>query len=77
MDLAGNIIAGGVPEELAKLPHLKVLDLSDNNLAGSIPSDKVFRSMGKEAYEGNANLCGLPLTAYSSRKLVSVLVGLV
>ncbi|XP_009116312.1 leucine-rich repeat receptor-like protein kinase TDR [Brassica rapa] len=77
MDLAGNIIAGGVPEELAKLPHLKVLDLSDNNLAGSIPSDKVFRSMGKEAYEGNANLCGLPLkpcAAYSSRKLVSVLV---
>ncbi|KAF8102026.1 hypothetical protein N665_0201s0317 [Sinapis alba] len=77
MDLAGNIIAGEVPETLAKLPHLKVLDLSDNNLAGSIPSDKVFRSMGKQAYEGNANLCGLPLkpcAAYSSRKLVSVLV---
>ncbi|KAG2328847.1 hypothetical protein Bca4012_021527 [Brassica carinata] len=77
MDLAGNIIAGGVPETLSKLPHLKVLDLSDNSLAGSIPSDKVFRSMGKQAYEGNANLCGLPLkpcAAYSSRKLVSVLV---
>ncbi|KAJ0246864.1 Leucine-rich repeat-containing protein [Hirschfeldia incana] len=77
MDLAGNIIAGGVPESLAKLTHLKILDLSDNHLTGSIPSDKVLRSMGKQAYEGNANLCGLPLkpcAGYSSRKLVSVLV---
>ncbi|CAH2063993.1 unnamed protein product [Thlaspi arvense] len=77
MDLSGNIMTGGIPELLAKLPHLKVLDLSDNNLSGSIPSDKMFRSMGKHAYEGNANLCGRPLkpcAAYSSRKLVSVLI---
>ncbi|CAL9243098.1 unnamed protein product [Arabidopsis halleri] len=77
MDLAGNRMTGGIPERFAKLPHLRVLDLSHNNLSGSIPSDKVFQSMGKHAYEGNANLCGLPLKscpAYSSRKLVSVLV---
>ncbi|CAH8279254.1 unnamed protein product [Arabidopsis lyrata] len=77
MDLAGNRMTGGIPERFAKLPHLRVLDLSHNNLSGSIPSDKVFQSMGKHAYEGNANLCGLPLkscSAYSSKKLVSVLV---
>ncbi|ESQ44471.1 hypothetical protein EUTSA_v10005775mg [Eutrema salsugineum] len=77
MDLAGNIMTGGIPEALAKLPHLTVLDLSDNNLSGPIPSDKVFQSMGKHAYEGNANLCGRPLKScagYSSRKLVSVLL---
>ncbi|XP_010442616.1 PREDICTED: leucine-rich repeat receptor-like protein kinase TDR isoform X1 [Camelina sativa] len=77
IDLAGNSITGGIPERFAKLPHLTVLDFSYNNLSGSIPSDKVFQSMGKHAYEGNANLCGIPLkscSAYSSRKLVSVVV---
>ncbi|CAN8279553.1 unnamed protein product [Cochlearia groenlandica] len=77
MDLAGNIMTGEIPETLAKLPHLTVLDFSDNNLSGSIPSHKVFQSMGTHAYEGNADLCGLPLrpcAAYSSKKIVSVLV---
>ncbi|CDY27242.1 BnaA09g35600D [Brassica napus] len=82
IELSNNNISGTIAPSVFSCRSLYKMDLAgniiaDNNLAGSIPSDKVFRSMGKEAYEGNANLCGLPLkpcAAYSSRKLVSVLV---
>ncbi|VYS69994.1 unnamed protein product [Arabidopsis thaliana] len=77
IELSNNNISGMLTPTVSTCGSLKKMDLSHNNLRGAIPSDKVFQSMGKHAYESNANLCGLPLkscSAYSSRKLVSVLV---
>ncbi|KAL1207422.1 Leucine-rich repeat receptor-like protein kinase TDR [Cardamine amara subsp. amara] len=77
IELSNNNISGSLTPSLSACFSLQKMDFSYNNLSGTIPSDKVFQSMGKHTYQGNANLCGRPLkacTAYSSRKIVSLLV---
>ena len=37
LHLAGNMLKGSIPDEVADLSHLESLDLSDNDLLGSIP----------------------------------------
>uniref|UniRef100_A0A7S2KKT3 Leucine-rich repeat-containing N-terminal plant-type domain-containing protein n=1 Tax=Leptocylindrus danicus TaxID=163516 RepID=A0A7S2KKT3_9STRA len=37
LQLRGNFITGAIPQEVASLPNLEVLDLSDNKLSGELP----------------------------------------
>lgn len=49
------------PEGLSQLSLLGVLDLSNNNLTGKIPSSTQLQSFDASTYSGNPELCGLPL----------------
>ncbi|KAK8950107.1 Polygalacturonase inhibitor 2 [Platanthera guangdongensis] len=59
--LSRNEINGSIPAQINQLEHLTVLNLSDNKLCGEIPQGPVTGKFGKEAYQGNSCLCGLPL----------------
>ncbi|KAF5808237.1 putative non-specific serine/threonine protein kinase [Helianthus annuus] len=62
LDLSFNRLTGEVPSELVKLNSLAVFNVSFNNLSGRLPEMKAqFGTFGKESYEGNPLLCGLPL----------------
>ena len=39
MELSGTLLMGAVSPELGSLPRIDVLDISNNNLIGSIPSE--------------------------------------
>ncbi|KAD6454704.1 hypothetical protein E3N88_09410 [Mikania micrantha] len=62
LDLSSNSLSGKVPSELIQLTKLAVFDVSYNNLSGRLPERKAqFGTFGKESYEGNPLLCGIPL----------------
>jgi Leucine-rich repeat (LRR) protein len=62
MDLSWNRISGKIPQELASLTSLEVLNLSYNNLSGRIPQVDQFLTFSNSSFQGNAGLCGLPLS---------------
>ncbi|XP_043692971.1 receptor-like protein Cf-9 homolog [Telopea speciosissima] len=62
LDLSRNKLSGEIPRQLTSLTFLSVLDLSCNNLIGSIPQGSQFDTFSNASYEGNARLCGLPLS---------------
>ncbi|KAL1332414.1 hypothetical protein AAHE18_11G026100 [Arachis hypogaea] len=51
---------GHIPEELASIPVLSVIDLSNNKINGPIPENfgKSFKLMGSSTFVGNSELCG-------------------
>ncbi|KAH7538131.1 hypothetical protein FEM48_Zijuj03G0166500 [Ziziphus jujuba var. spinosa] len=61
LDLSRNQLSGGIPSSLSQLTHLGTLDLSHNSLSGRIPSGTQLQSFDKATYEGNQDLCGVPL----------------
>uniref|UniRef100_A0A8R7PPJ5 Receptor-like protein 12 n=1 Tax=Triticum urartu TaxID=4572 RepID=A0A8R7PPJ5_TRIUA len=61
-DLSRNQIAGEIPPELTSLTSLGCLDFSYNNLSGRIPQGNQFSTFSVNSFEGNADLCGLPLS---------------
>ncbi|CAO2821064.1 unnamed protein product [Amaranthus hypochondriacus] len=61
LDLSNNHLSGEIPESLANLNSLGILDLSYNNLSGEIPTGPLLQGFDTSAYEGNPNLCGMPL----------------
>ncbi|XP_066311578.1 probable LRR receptor-like serine/threonine-protein kinase At4g37250 [Miscanthus floridulus] len=62
LNISSNKLAGAVPTELAMLvPANAMVDLSWNNFTGVIPQDASLAAQPATAYEGNPNLCGLPL----------------
>ncbi|KAL2555925.1 disease resistance family protein/LRR family protein [Forsythia ovata] len=61
LDLSRNHFSGGIPIGVSQLGQLGVLDLSYNNLSGKIPQNIHLQTFDASAFEGNPDLCGLPL----------------
>lgn len=62
LDLSWKHLSGRIPPELSKLNCLSTLNLSENQLVGSISAIKQFLTFVVSSYGGNAGFCGLPLT---------------
>ncbi|GKV49138.1 hypothetical protein SLEP1_g55903 [Rubroshorea leprosula] len=62
LDLSSNELVGKIPDELVSLTQLSVLNLSNNHLVGRIPQGNQFNTFGNGSYEGNLELCGIPLS---------------
>ncbi|CBI22612.3 unnamed protein product, partial [Vitis vinifera] len=61
LDLSRNQLLGKIPDGLSEITRLSVLDLSNNNLFDRIPLGTQLQSFNSSTYEGNPQLCGLPL----------------
>ncbi|RVW68127.1 Receptor-like protein 12 [Vitis vinifera] len=61
LDLSRNQLIGKIPDGLSEITRLSVLDLSNNNLSDRIPLGTQLQSFNSSTYEGNPQLCGLPL----------------
>ncbi|XP_028127066.1 receptor-like protein EIX2 isoform X1 [Camellia sinensis] len=67
LDLSSNHLSGSIPSTMSSLTSLSHLNLSYNNLSGSIPSTNQFQTFNDPSiYEGNPELCGLPLSTKCS-----------
>ncbi|CAH8277623.1 unnamed protein product [Arabidopsis lyrata] len=61
LDLSQNRISGNIPQELRDLTFLGYVNMSHNRLTGQIPQSTQIGGQPKSSFEGNINLCGLPL----------------
>ncbi|CAN7097044.1 unnamed protein product [Brassica rapa subsp. narinosa] len=61
LDLSRNQLSGKIPQELATLSFLEYINVSHNKLTGQIPQGTQIGGQPKSSFEGNLNLCGLPL----------------
>ncbi|KAK7382514.1 hypothetical protein VNO80_01373 [Phaseolus coccineus] len=61
LDLSENSFNGEIPTELASLSFLAYLNLSFNHLEGEIPKGTQIQSFDVDSFEGNEELCGVPL----------------
>nr|GMD70169.1 LRR receptor-like serine/threonine-protein kinase [Ipomoea batatas] len=63
LDLSYNMLTGRIPTQLVELNCLEVFSVAHNNLSGPIPDPKAqFATFDESSYEGNALLCGSPLS---------------
>ncbi|XP_023749442.1 receptor-like protein EIX2 [Lactuca sativa] len=62
LDLSRNRFSGRIPSSMSQMSLLNDLDLSFNNLSGRIPISTQLQSFQPSRYNGNARLCGPPLT---------------
>ncbi|KAL0697316.1 hypothetical protein Bca4012_053438 [Brassica carinata] len=61
LDLSQNKLSGRIPQELRVLSFLSYTNMSHNRLTGQIPQGTQIGGQSKSSFEGNINLCGLPL----------------
>ncbi|KAF0891663.1 hypothetical protein E2562_010882 [Oryza meyeriana var. granulata] len=62
LDLSSNQLDGEIPEALVSLTSIAWLNLSYNHLEGAIPQGGQFQTFGSSSFQGNAALCGKPLS---------------
>ncbi|XP_052478382.1 receptor-like protein Cf-9 homolog [Gossypium raimondii] len=62
LDLSQNSLSRKIPLQLTSLTFLGVLNLSYNQLDGSISQRYQFGTFLNDSYIGNTRLCGVPLT---------------
>ncbi|KAM0948114.1 putative leucine-rich repeat-containing, plant-type, leucine-rich repeat domain superfamily [Dioscorea sansibarensis] len=62
LDLSHNQFSLEIPQSLVFLHFLSFLDLSYNKLVGRIPQGSQFLTFSTSSFEGNAGLCGVPLS---------------
>ncbi|KAL1190463.1 putative LRR receptor-like serine/threonine-protein kinase [Cardamine amara subsp. amara] len=61
LNISFNQISGEIPTEIgANFPRNVTVDLSFNNLTGSIPDSPVFLNQKSNSFSGNPGLCGDP-----------------
>ncbi|KAH9729176.1 protein kinase domain-containing protein [Citrus sinensis] len=58
LQLSRNQLSGRIPASFSNMISLRLVDFSDNELTGPIPSGGVFRNASAEAFVGNSGLCG-------------------
>ncbi|PIA26896.1 hypothetical protein AQUCO_08600046v1 [Aquilegia coerulea] len=62
LDLSNNRLSGTIPKSIKELTTLSYLNLSNNNLSGRIPLGNQLQTLyDASIYDGNSELCGLPL----------------
>ncbi|KDP45891.1 hypothetical protein JCGZ_15451 [Jatropha curcas] len=62
LNLSYNKLSGSISQEFAKkIPANATIDLSFNNLTGSIPESVSLLNQKTESFTGNVDLCGKPL----------------
>nr|GMD72215.1 LRR receptor-like serine/threonine-protein kinase GSO1 [Ipomoea batatas] len=72
LDLSYNKLNGRIPAQLIALNFLAVFSVAHNNLSGPIPDRKAqFATFDASSYEGNALLCGPPLSNLCTHKELS------
>lgn len=59
LNLSNNSLSGEIPEQFSRLIRLRELSVADNDLKGPIPY--VLKGYGRNAFQGNTELCGQPL----------------
>jgi hypothetical protein len=62
LDLSSNMLSGDIPQELTNLTFLSTLNLSNNHLDGRIPQSHQFATFDNMSFDGDAGLCGSPLS---------------
>ncbi|KAJ4822394.1 Zygote arrest protein 1 [Turnera subulata] len=64
LDLSHNLFNGPIPPSLGNLPETVYINLTHNNLSGTIPQNGALVNSGPTAFIGNPLLCGLPLQTH-------------
>ncbi|CAN8247752.1 unnamed protein product, partial [Cochlearia groenlandica] len=64
LDLSRNQLSGNIPRELGSLSFLAYISLAHNQLKGEIPQGPQFSGQAESSFEGNVDLCGLPLKGH-------------
>jgi len=61
LDLSHNKLSGRIPFEFVEMTSLSVFSVAYNNLSGRVPFERQFSTFESQCYDGNPDLCGVPL----------------
>ncbi|XP_054813988.1 receptor-like protein EIX2 isoform X5 [Prosopis cineraria] len=63
-----HCLTGEIPQDMAELSFLEVLNLSFNSFTGKIPTGTQFQGFDSQSFMGDPRLCGAPLPKNCSDK---------